>query len=240
MKIYLTSSPFIQGSNELNFENGFRDSLLRDTGRVGVAAVFVTSDPDNPDYTDWAADSMREGLSKAGVRFKSYTALDRRNANKAPEILAGCNLVILSGGHVPTQNRFFLDISLRQLLHNYEGVLVGISAGSMNCAHEVYSLPELDGEATDPEYKRYFPGLGLTSCQIIPHQNTIRYTRVDGLMMYEDMAFPDSFGNKFYSLFDGTYIYIADGKVVMNGESWLISEGRMTRYCECGRKRRIE
>ena len=34
-------------------------------------------------------------------------------------------MAVLAGGHVPTQNRFFLKIGLRELLTEFEGVIMG-------------------------------------------------------------------------------------------------------------------
>ena len=59
--------------------------------------------------------------------------LDGRNGEQCAALVAGADLLILAGGHVPTQNRFFQDIALRERLAGFDGVVMGISAGTMNC-----------------------------------------------------------------------------------------------------------
>ena len=78
------------------------------------------------------------------------------------------DLIILAGGHVPTQNAFFQDIGLRKLIKDYQGVVLGISAGTMNAADRVYIQPEEPGE-TVPEFQRFGEGLGITRINVLPH-----------------------------------------------------------------------
>ena len=146
---------------------------------------------------------------------------------KASELVKNSSLIILAGGHVPTQNRFFSKIGLRALLKDYNGILIGISAGSMNSAETVYAQPERDGEAMDPAYQRFLPGLGLTKTMLLPHYQENKDDILDGLRVYEDIAFSDSYGNVFYAIPDGTYLLIEGGKEELRGEAYRISNGNM-------------
>ncbi len=49
-------------------------------------------------------------------------------------LLPRSGFVMLCGGHVPTQNHFFAQLGLPGLFHNYHGIVLGVSAGSMNAA----------------------------------------------------------------------------------------------------------
>jgi hypothetical protein len=158
--------------------------------------------------------------------------LERRNAGKAEDLIRQADWVILCGGHVPTQNRFIHELGLRELLQGYEGVVMGCSAGSMNCAEDVYSHPEMPGEARDPDYKRWLKGLGLTDINLIPHFEQVRYAQVDGLRLFEDIAFPDSWGHRFYTFRDGGYVKVKDGKATLYGEAFEITRGAMHRVSE--------
>jgi len=142
--------------------------------------------------------------------------------------------VILAGGHVPTQNRFFEAIGLRGLMRRYAGVVLGISAGSMNSAETVYAQPEEEGEAVDAGYARFLPGLGLTKTMILPHYQALRDGVLDGLRVMEDIAYPDSVGKKFYALADGSYLLIRDGKEEMRGETYLIQDGVLSPFSAPG------
>lgn len=100
----------------------------------------------------------------------------------------------MSGGHVPTENAFIKKIGLKQALEDYRGILMTISAGTMNCAGEVYAMPELEGESVDVNYKRYLEGLSLTDIQVIPHYQYLKERSIDGSRMIDDIAAGDSFG----------------------------------------------
>jgi dipeptidase E len=132
-------------------------------------ALFVCSDPDACERTDFYALLTKGYFENAGFQFTRFCILDGRNWQQATEYVRDSNLIILAGGHVPTQNRFFQEICLRELMKDYNGVVVGISAGSMNSADEVYAQPEEEGEATDPAYQRFLPGLNLTKTRLLPH-----------------------------------------------------------------------
>ena len=168
MIAFLTSSQNIEGLPDLNPANGFASELIKAVPRP-CQGLAISSDPDNYERADFYSGKVREGFEVSGVVFSDYQLLDRRNQDKAAELVQGAELIILMGGHVPTQNRFFGEIHLRELLNGYEGVIVGISAGSMNSADVVYAQPDLEGEAVSPDYQRFLPGLNLTKTMILPH-----------------------------------------------------------------------
>ncbi len=233
MKCFLTSSPMIPGTNTLNPENGFADKL-RASLPSPCKALFICSDPDGYDRTDMFAMQLRAGFEEAGFSFRHYDILDGRNREQAEELVEKAEFLILAGGHVPTQNRFFNEIGLKGILHSYNGVLMGISAGTMNSAEVVYAHPELDGEAVDPDFRKYLPGLGLTDKMILPHYQLIKDDVLDGLRVMEDIAYPDSMGRCFYILPDGSWLYSEDSREQLFGEAWLLSEGKLSPICAKG------
>lgn len=233
MIVFLTSSQNIPEGTELNPANGFASELLKAVPRP-CRGLAICSDPDNYERTDLYGRLIREGFETSGVIFSGYQILDRWNQGKAAELVQDADLIILMGGHVPTQNRFFAEIQLRELLNSYDGVIVGISAGSMNSADVVYAQPDLEGEAVSPEYQRFLPGLGLTKTMILPHYQKNKDDVVDGLRIYEEIACPDSIGRKFYVLPDGSYLLIHDDREELRGEAWLIEDGVMRKISEDG------
>ena len=226
MKCFLTSSTVIPYTQTLNPANGFLDRLRACVPSL-CNAVFICSDPDDHAHTVRFAESVKTSMEEAGFRFGLFDILDRQNQAQAARLVGGADLIVLAGGHVPTQNRFFNQIGLKALLHGFDGVLVGISAGSMNCADVVYAQPELDGEALDPDYQRFLPGLGLTEKRILPHYQLIKDDVLDGLRVMEDIAYPDSMGKQFYVLVDGSYLYIENGKEELFGEAYLLADGTL-------------
>ena len=191
--------------------------------------LFITASPDDYDETDGFSYGIKYTAEISGMAFESYSVLDRRNQDDAAKLIKNSNFIILGGGHVPTQNKFFGEIGLKELLEEFDGVIFGISAGSMNSALEVYAQPELDGESFDPNYVRFIPGLGLTQTKLLPHYQDTKDSFLDGKKLFEDITYPDSFGHTFIAIPDGSYLYSEDGKEELMGEYFVISDGGIVR-----------
>lgn len=226
MHLFVTSSPYIDGADRaiLSNANNFVDRI-RAVLPPCPNVVFVCSDPDDHDGVCRFAAETCAAFLEAGIPFSSYQVLDGATAGRAFAMISHSDMVILSGGHVPTQNSFFRKIRLRHLLHKYEGTVVGISAGSMNCAAEVYVQPEEPGESIDPNYKRFAPGLGLTWVNICPHFQKVRHTILDGKRLFEDITFHDSMGRCFFALPDNSYFYQDEEGLYLCGEAYRIKNG---------------
>lgn len=226
MIIYVTSSPFIDGADRaiLSNANGLIYRLKADLPPY-CRCLFICSSPDRRDLTASFGADVFSAFAEAGMPFSSYAVLDGYNWQDAAFLIENSDLIILAGGHVPTQNRFFNEIGLGQLLEYYEGVVLGISAGSMNMAEVVYAQPEDPGESIDPDYERFVPGLGLTTLQICPHYQKVRDAMLDGKRLFEDITYLDSYGSTFYALPDGSYFYIHDGHTLLLGEAYRIRNG---------------
>ena len=234
MIYFLTSSSCTPGQPSLNPANGFVETL-KQALKEPVHALFITSAPDDVVFTDSVAVSTRENFGNSGIEFETYNQLDRRNMEQAEEFVKQANLIVLSGGHTPTENFFFADIGLKELLQDYEGVVVGISAGSMNSAEVVYAQPEEPGETLDPDFRKFLPGLGFTKIQIIPHYQMIRDYTLDGKKLFEEVTYPDSFGHTFHAIPDGSFVYgIRGGREELRGEAYEIRDGVLTQISHEG------
>ena len=226
MVYFLTSSPFTPGTPYLNPANGFLDALKSALPETS-SALFVCADPDRPAFTDHIALDMRLALEYEGYRFSDFHVLDGRNERAAEGLVQNAGLIVLAGGHVPTQNAFFQKIGLKTCLRHFDGVLIGISAGTMNCADPVYAQPEEEGEALSPDYRRWLPGLGVTPTMLLPHYQMVKDSFVDGLRLFEDITLPDSMGRTFYAIPDGSYLLGRNGRETLFGEAHRIRDGHM-------------
>lgn len=230
MTLFLTGSPCRKGEDRFTEDNGFRQRVLESLSQ-NPRILFVSAAPDDPGYNKSVYDSMRECFERSGISCSQSKLLFRDNAQQARSLVDEADFVVLCGGHVPTQNKFFQEIHFREIIQEYDGVVMGCSAGSMNCADVVYSHPELPGESIDPEYKRNLRGLGLTDIRIVPHYEDVRYSYLDGRRLFEDIIFQDSYQKSFIVLRDGGYIMIKDGRSTLYGESWIIKDGFMRHIC---------
>ncbi len=228
MTYFLTSNPCLPDFPALNPANGFVDELQKALPKT-CRALFISSDPDDDANLRRFAEGMERGFAEIGIRFAELSLLFRETQDECGYLLTHSDVVFLCGGHVPTQNAFFLEIALRERLAGWDGVVVGVSAGSMNAADLVYAQPEEPGEAVDPGYQRFLTGLGLTGRNIIPHYNQEKDLTLDGMRLYEDITYADSMGHRFYVLVDGSFILGRDGAEELRGEAYLIENGVLTR-----------
>ena len=78
----------------------------------------------------------------SGLSVSEILMCDRENMTLVDD-LSGIDVIILTGGHVPTENVFFKELGLREKLRDFDGLVIAWSAGSMNCADTVYAGPEI-------------------------------------------------------------------------------------------------
>ncbi len=240
MTVFLTSSPTgpLDGSREvdgLDGMNGFIEEL-RARWPESARCLMVAAAPDEFGRNDEMAGFFAGALERSGLRCAAFDVWDHRTGSVD---LGGYDVVFLGGGHVPTQNAFFRAVGLKERLKDFAGVVIGISAGSMNAAGTVYAQPELDGEAADPGYVRWLPGLGLTEVNVLPHYQMVRDYKLDGKRLFEDVTYPDSMGRSFLAIPDGSYILVENGRTTLHGEGCRIRDGKLTRICAANQTVRL-
>ena len=225
MTVFLTSSPFVENADRaiLSNANGFVDRI-REVLPPDCRLLYICSSPDRRDLNCQFGADIFKAFSEQGMFFSSYHVLDALNADDTWELVANSDFIVLAGGHVPTQNAFFQEIGLREALEDYSGVVMGISAGSMNAADVVYAQPEEPGESS-PEFPRFLPGLGLTDIHVLPHYQKVKDYELDGLRLFEDITYADSCGNTFFAIPDGSYIVTDEDGQRLFGQAYRIRDG---------------
>ena len=229
MILFLTSSPTgpLDGSRPvegLDQMNGFREAVARrwpDKARC----LMITAFPEDDAANDEMRGFFERALRLSGLDVFSFDLWDRRTPVLSREEVRRYQVILLGGGHVPTQNAFFRRIGLREKIQDFPGIVIGISAGSMNAADIVYAQPEEPGESVDPAYQRFLPGLGLTKTQILPHYQMMKDRMLDGRRLFEDITYPDSWGRSFLALCDGSYLLCEEGQETVFGEAYRIENG---------------
>lgn len=214
----------VRTSHPFGNDNGILDTLKACVKSYGKL-LYVASSENNYEITDTYANLVFKSFSET-LPFHTYAVLDGR-VNEVEKLVKSADLIILGGGHVPTQNRYFEKIALRQILSELDTPVLGISAGSMNMAKLVYCPPELEGEATDKNFKLLLQGLGLTNINVFPHYNDMFDFVLDDLRMMEDIVIPHSFMLPVYLLSDGDYIVQTGDKIEYHGSVKLLHCGVM-------------
>ena len=240
MTLFLTSSPCEDNVPQgcelpcIYFERNEFVAKLQKYVAPGGRFLVIAAWPGDHARNDEMAQTFAGCFDWHGMGFTDVQVLDSRNQKHAAEMVASSDVILLAGGHVPTENAFFKQIGLRELLADYPGVIMGVSAGSMNAADTVYVQPEAAGEAIDPNFVRWTKGLGLTDKNILPHYNMVRDNILDGLRLFEDVTYPDSAGHPLYVLMEGSSILEVDGESTLYGESYLLHNGVMEQICREG------
>ena len=233
MILFLTSSPIgIYRSEETPDYSGFNpaNGMVEELRRHWVKnsrCLLISAFPDEFSVNDRMREDFEGILEDTDLSVSCMDICDSRNGQEKADALHSYDFIILGGGHVATENAFFRKIGLAERLIGFEGIVMGISAGSMNCARMVYAQPEMPGEALDPGYRRFIPGLGLTEINILPHYQAVRDDVIDGLRLMEDITFPDSMGRTFYAIVDGSYLFRTDSCEEIRGEAYRIRDGRI-------------
>lgn len=237
MKLFMTSSPMgayrstkAPSFKGLNPANGMVEEL-KSYWREGSRCLLISAFPDEFDLNDGMRGDFERIFRETGLSVKCMDLCDRRDGRKIIAQLPLYDMVVLGGGHVPTEKAFFDEIGLREALQGWDGIVMGISAGSMNCADVVYAQPEMPGEAVDPSYQKFIRGLGLTDVNVLPHYQAVKDDYVDGLRLMEDITYPDSIGRVFYAIVDGSYVLQTEDRKEIRGEAYRIADGIIQKIC---------
>lgn len=243
MTVFLTSSPTgpldkSRVVNGIDNKNQLIENLNRHW-KADARCLLICAAPEEPDWNDQMRANMTHALTQSGFSFRTFDIWDDRTEDFSEAALCSYDVIFLGGGHVPTQNAFFHKIQLREKLRKFEGVVIGISAGSMNSAELVYAQPELPGEAADPNYARFLEGLGLVSINLLPHYQMIKDAVLDEQRVFEDITYADSVGREFLAIPDGSYLLSEQGTVTVYGEAYRIADGAIEKICEENQSRVI-
>lgn len=249
MVIFLTSS-FVKYQpmkeyvpQPLDESNGFGDNLRKYWVENSHFLIFA-SDPSDVEMAKHTAQEMHYAFSMADFsireircfnnqsiedyRLRSGCSSETAAREALKEALEWADVFFLSGGHGPTENAFMKQCDLKKLLNNsdiFDGIFIGLSAGTVNAADEVYLIPELPGESINPNYVRFTDGLGFTTINIVPHIEYTKNLYVDGKNLISEIVAADSFGREIYLIPDGSYFIIRNGITEFFGEGAIMENG---------------
>ena len=248
MTIFLTSS-FIKYQKPSEYEpaplmedNGFTDNLKSYWKGESNFLIF-TSDPADYAMTDHLAVEMSDAFRLSGFSVAKMRCYDNRSIDaymeehscssimaaeeSIKEAVSWADVIFIAGGHAPTENKFMKLCNLADALKNFGGLLITLSAGSVNSASQVYLIPEKEGETLRPDYVKYTSGLGLTNICMIPHIQYLKSVSLDGRDMVKDIVANDSKGREFYLIPDGSYFIIDNGITQFFGMGEVIRDGKI-------------
>lgn len=206
--------------NKIDNTNGIVDQI-KERINENNTILYMASNPENRKEIDSYASLFFEGLALSGINFSEYLILDNRTKDNAKEYIKKANVIFLSGGDTYIENEFFKQIHLKELLKNFEGIIIGQSAGSINMAEFVYNSPEKK-EESEPIY---FEGLGLSNINIEPHF-ILDTTEFNEMQLYQRKhLLEESKKRPIYALCDGSHILETNKSITVYGKAFLIKDG---------------
>lgn len=213
------------GAHVLAFSSAPEDAQLSDHLTREFFDAFTLS--------DFSIGEIRCFDDRAIHAFKQeHPDFDGKSEKEAlKEALLWADVLFLSGGHAPTENEFIQRTELKELLMDktvFDGLFIGLSAGSVNAASTVYLPPELEGESIDPDFRKTATGLGLTSLQILPHSQYMKTITLDGKDYFHEILANDTMDRKLFLIPDGSYFIIRNGLTELFGEAEFMEYGRIT------------
>ena len=150
----------------------------------------------------------------AGICFEEACVVDgRMSVDEAQKAVKEADGVWLSGGDTPTQFRYFQKYGLVTVLKQHAGVIIGMSAGSINMGKTAictFSCGHFKQEIYD--------GLGCADISVEPH--FIRSKVSDELIEL-------SKEHVIYGLCDNSFIVCSDDKTEFYGEIYKLHQGNI-------------
>ena len=196
--------------------------------------VFITSNPDDYEKNDNYAKITFESFNISGFNFKKLIIIDNRFLDNIEKTIKSSDLVFLSGGNTEIEMKYFEKIKLREILKEYNGVIIGQSAGAINLASIAVCSPEYEEEIG----KNYvWPGLDLTKINIEPHFHLEINNKLEEKLRNELLSLSEKY--PIYAIKDGTHIYVDEIESILYGEAYLIKNKKITKISNNGNKLKI-
>ena len=155
-------------------------------------------------------------FENAGIHFEEAYVVDgRMSTTEAQNTVAEADVVWLSGGDTPTQFGYFQKYGLVKVLQEHEGVIIGMSAGSINMART--SICTL---SCGHRKQEIYSGLGCVDVSVEPH--FVRENVSDELIELSNDYI-------IYGLCDDALIVCSGEMIEFYGEVYKLSQGIVER-----------
>ena len=209
MSTYILTSMFPNGFNE-EITELFQKKISKRNKFAFVVSEFKGMDEENDGYFEFFLNMFEE----KGIHFeKAYVVDGRMTAEEAQNAVAEADVVWLSGGDTPTQFRYFGEYGLDKVIKQHKGVIIGMSAGSINLAETAICT------LTCEHYKQeIYKGLGCVNISVEPHFtiNEVSNELIELSKKY-----------MIYGLCDDSIIVCSDGEVEFLGEIYILNNGNI-------------
>lgn len=177
--------------------------------------AFVASDFEKaPEKTDEYFRLFLYMFGDIDIHFdQSYVVDGRMTAEEAQKAVAEADVVWLSGGDAPTQFRYLQEYGLTEVIKKHRGVIIGMSAGSINLAKTAVCT-----SACGHGKQEIYAGIGCVKMSVEPHF-------MPGNISDELLEL--SKRHEIYGLCDNSVIVCTKGKTEYCGQIYKIKNGKV-------------
>lgn len=194
--------------------NGFTDKqkeFLKKDIKNNMNIVFIASSFDNYERNDIKHKELVKLFNDINIKFNNIYLIDNRiDSNKSKELIKKSDIIFLMGGDPKKEMDSIIEYDLVSDIKTKEGIIIGVSAGSMNQIINVIYKDEIDNNIL-VKYK----GLGFFDTNIYPHVD------INNKEYLQEIFEVSKYG-KILCLPNSSFIIIENNKIDIIGEHYYI------------------
>lgn len=194
--------------------NGFTDKqkeFLKKDIKNNMNIVFIASSFDNYERNDIKHKELVKLFNDINIKFNNIYLIDNRiDSNKSKELIRNSDIIFLMGGDPKKEMDSIIEYDLLSDIKTKEGIIIGVSAGSMNQITNVIYKDEIDNNILI-KYK----GLGFFNTNIYPHVD------INNKEYLQEIFEVSKYG-KILCLPNSSFIRIENNKIDIIGEHYYI------------------
>ena len=200
-----------QGFNEIQREYLKKDIKNNDT------IVFIATTFDDYEKNDLYYNNLIKHFKNIDITFNKAYLIDNRGAKDlAKDYILKLNIIFLMGGDTKKQIYSVKEYDLFEILKSKEGIILGVSAGSMNQSSRVVYKNDYNNYVIED-----YEGLGYIDINIYPH---LDFNNID----YLKEVFEVSNYTKTVALPNDSFIRIENNNIDFVGEYYTIQNSKIT------------
>jgi len=216
-RLFFLTSQIEDGDGYSYWSHNGLGERLRRVWKPNSKMMFIPSQPGAPEINDsWAHAFITEIFPNEGMTIECVKVVDKRNPRDV-DLIEEMDVVFLGPGYPFVMNPFLQDIHLKEKLQKFRGIVIGWSAGSMNCSDFL-----LDRKIPDKKH----PGLSIIREGISPHFHLPVPPMVINHVLIEESKLHDVIGMP-----NGSYIVVEGETETLFGEAYLIRDGKCEQIC---------
>lgn len=187
--------------------------------------IFIASCPFGYKITDFYKDLHTAWFRDIGIEFESVDVIDdRKTESQCAELISRASVIFLMGGTTLQQIEFLQKNKLIYALKQFNGVVMGVSAGAINMAeNSFYSAYGQEGKT------HIYCGIGLADISVKPHFN------IENKALLDNDIIPFSNTIDVYAMCDDSAILVLDNERRYYGDIYLVSKGKIEKQKSKGK-----